>query len=88
LTKLLIEKLGFPSIHSSKLVKLEMINGLSLLYSIEGTDKSLKPYLLMSHLDVVPAEADKWDVPPFDGVVKDGYIYGRGTLDLKDVLMV
>jgi len=79
---------GFPLVHSSKLVKLEMINELSLLYYIEGNDKSLKPYLLMSHLDVVPVETDKWDNPPFDGVIKDGYIYGRGTLDLKDVVMV
>lgn len=79
---------GFRLVHSSKLVKLEMVNELSLLYYIEGNDKSLKPYLLMSHLDVVPVETDKWDVPPFDGVIKDGYIYGRGALDLKDVVMV
>lgn len=78
---------SFPSINSSKLVKLEMINELSMLFTIEGSDKSLKPYLLLSHMDVVPVESDKWDVSPFDGIVKDGYIYGRGTLDLKDVLM-
>lgn len=60
----------------------------SLLYFITGSDASLEPYLLCSHLDVVPVERDKWNVEPFDGVIKDGYIYGRGTLDVKDTLMV
>lgn len=44
--------------------------------------------MLCSHLDVVPVEREKWVVDPFDGVVKDGYIYGRGTLDVKDTLVV
>lgn len=39
-------------------------------------------------MDVVPVEADKWDVDPFGGTVKDGYIYGRGTIDVKNTLMV
>lgn len=60
----------------------------SLLYTIRGSDESLAPYLLASHLDVVPVEQDKWTVPAFDGLVKDGNIYGRGTLDVKDTLMV
>ena len=75
-------------VHSSIAIKLETINELSLLYHIQGSDPTLKPYLLLAHLDVVPAEEEHWDVPPFNGTVKDGYIYGRGTLDLKDVVMV
>ena len=75
-------------VHSSSSVKLEIINELSLLYRIQGSDPSLKPYLLLAHLDVVPAEDEMWDVPPFEGTIKNGYIYGRGTLDLKDVVMV
>ncbi len=39
--------------------------------------------LLGSHLDVVPANADDWSVPPFEGVVKDGCIWGRGAMDMK-----
>lgn len=48
-------------------------------------DGSKKPLLLASHLDVVPAERDKWDVDPFSGVVKDGFIWGRGTVDMKQM---
>jgi acetylornithine deacetylase/succinyl-diaminopimelate desuccinylase-like protein len=36
------------------------------------------------HLDVVPAEASEWSVPPFEGVEKDGYLWGRGAIDMKD----
>jgi acetylornithine deacetylase/succinyl-diaminopimelate desuccinylase-like protein len=43
-----------------------------------------RPVLLMGHTDVVGVERDKWSVDPFGGVVKDGYLYGRGTLDNKD----
>jgi len=59
-----------------------------MLYTIKGSSPSLKPYMLIGHLDVVPVELDKWNFPPFDGVIKDGFIYGRGTLDVKDVVMV
>lgn len=65
-----------------------MVANYSLLYKIEGSDPTLKPFLLCSHLDVVPIEEDKWTVPAFEGFVKDGFIYGRGSLDVKDTLMV
>ena len=74
--------------HSSPLVKRELVANYSLLYTVTGSDPSLQPYLLVSHLDVVPVEREKWTVEPFDGITKDGYIYGRGTLDVKDTLMV
>jgi len=45
--------------------------------------KQGKPLILLNHMDVVPVEEDKWDLDPFGGIVKDGYIYGRGTLDMK-----
>ncbi|MCG3212214.1 MAG: putative succinyl-diaminopimelate desuccinylase [Anaerolineae bacterium] len=41
------------------------------------------PLLLYAHADVVPAPADGWSVPPFGGVIKDGYVWGRGALDDK-----
>jgi acetylornithine deacetylase/succinyl-diaminopimelate desuccinylase-like protein len=44
---------------------------------------SKKPLLLMGHIDVVGVERDKWTVDPFAAVVKDGYIYGRGSHDDK-----
>src|SRR6476619_7214864 len=43
------------------------------------------PLLLHGHLDVVPAEADDWQVHPFSGEVQDGYLWGRGAVDMKDV---
>lgn len=45
---------------------------------------SRRPILIMGHTDVVGVQADKWSEPPFSGLRKDGYIWGRGTLDDKD----
>jgi acetylornithine deacetylase/succinyl-diaminopimelate desuccinylase-like protein len=42
--------------------------------------------VLMAHEDVVPAAAEHWTEPPFAGVVKDGYIWGRGAIDVKNLL--
>ncbi len=60
--------------------------GYSLLYKWQGTDNTIKPVLLMSHLDVVPVDdgtlAD-WEAPPFSGDIQNGNIYGRGTMDDK-----
>lgn len=60
--------------------------GRSLLIHIEGRDKSLKPVLFMSHMDVVGVEAGTekdWTFPPFSGEIAQGYIWGRGALDIK-----
>lgn len=60
--------------------------GRSLLIRIEGRDKSLKPALFMSHLDVVGVEAGTegdWTYGPFSGEIAQGYIWGRGALDIK-----
>lgn len=43
-----------------------------------------EPLLLHGHLDVVPANAADWSLPPFEGEIKDGYLWGRGTVDMKD----
>jgi acetylornithine deacetylase/succinyl-diaminopimelate desuccinylase-like protein len=42
------------------------------------------PLLLHGHLDVVPAEASDWQVDPFSGEIRDGYVWGRGAVDMKD----
>jgi acetylornithine deacetylase/succinyl-diaminopimelate desuccinylase-like protein len=51
---------------------------------IPGSDPSRGALLVHGHLDVVPADASEWSVPPFEGVEKDGYLWGRGAIDMKD----
>ncbi len=46
-------------------------------------DGSKRPLMLCNHTDVVPVEAEYWDMPAFEGVVKDGSVYGRGAVDMK-----
>ena len=75
-------------IHSSPSVELTIVNELSLLYRINGSNQQLKPYLLLAHMDVVPVQEDMWDFHPFEGQIFNDYIYGRGALDLKSVVMV
>jgi acetylornithine deacetylase/succinyl-diaminopimelate desuccinylase-like protein len=55
---------------------------LSLVARLKGSGKK-KPIVIMGHLDVVGVERDKWTVDPFEGVFKDGYLYGRGASDDK-----
>ena len=64
----------------------EVVANYSLLYTWTGSDTTLDPVLLMGHLDVVPVEAgteSRWTHPPFEGVVADSFVWGRGTLDDK-----
>lgn len=68
----------------------EIIGGATLFYTWEGTDASLDPVLLMSHIDVVPiapGTEERWEQPPFGGVIADGYVWGRGTIDNKGSLI-
>jgi len=59
----------------------------SVLATLKGNG-SPKPVLLLSHIDVVPAEKEHWEVDPFEGAVRSGYVYGRGTLDDKSMGIV
>ena len=63
-----------------------VINGYSLLFHIAGSDPSLKPIMLMGHMDVVPVDdvtLAEWTHDPFAGKVVDGEIWGRGAIDDK-----
>src|SRR4051794_4888572 len=57
----------------------------SLVARIEGQDGSRPPLLIHGHLDVVPADPDEWSVHPFSGEERDGYVWGRGAVDMKDM---
>jgi acetylornithine deacetylase/succinyl-diaminopimelate desuccinylase-like protein len=57
----------------------------STLARISGSNPNRKPLLVHGHLDVVPADASEWSVDPFAGEVKDDYVWGRGSVDMKDM---
>jgi len=75
----------YPLVHKN--LKREMVNGYSLLYIWEGTQPELEPVQLMAHQDVVSAEPSEWTHPPFEGTIVDGFIWGRGSLDIKNQLI-
>ena len=54
----------------------------NILARIPGSGAK-RPILLLNHMDVVPADAPRWTVPPFSGEIRDGYVWGRGATDMK-----
>jgi carboxypeptidase PM20D1 len=79
---------SFPLIDS--ILELKTVEEYSLVYYWQGTEESLKPVILMGHMDVVPVEystRDEWHHPPFGGIISDEFIYGRGALDDKGSLI-
>jgi carboxypeptidase PM20D1 len=75
---------SFPEFHAA--AKREVVATYSLLYTWEGSDPKAVPIALLAHQDVVPVSpgtAKDWQQPPFDGVIADGFIWGRGSWDDK-----
>lgn len=79
---------NYPRIHNAPFIEREIIANFSLLYTVRGSEPTLRPYLLTSHMDVVPAIRALWSSDPFKASLKeDQHIYGRGTIDAKHDLM-
>ena len=57
----------------------------NVIVRLPGADRERGALLIHGHLDVVPAEAADWSVHPFSGAVSDGYVWGRGAVDMKDM---
>lgn len=60
-------------------------NRCNVVAKIEGSDKTRPGLVVHGHIDVVPAAAEEWQVDPFSGVIKDGAIWGRGAVDMKNM---
>lgn len=60
-------------------------NRCNVIANIEGIDTSRPGLVLHGHIDVVPAAAEEWQVDPFSATIKDGAIWGRGAVDMKNV---
>ena len=78
----------YPSLH--KTLEKQEINTYSLLYKWPSKKPSKQPLVLMAHMDVVPVDArtaDDWKYPGFSGEIAEGYVWGRGALDMKGHLI-
>lgn len=60
-------------------------NRVNVVAKLEGSDPTRDGLIVHGHLDVVPANAADWSVDPFGGIIKDGFIWGRGAVDMKDM---
>ncbi len=84
------------ALHLQKLLEAEGIDtrvldvapGRANLYARIKGDGSRRPLILLSHTDVVVADAARWSAPPFSGEIRNGFIYGRGATDMKGTVAV
>jgi acetylornithine deacetylase/succinyl-diaminopimelate desuccinylase-like protein len=76
-------KLAEVGIESELIVTGE--NRVNVVAKIEGADPNRPGLVVHGHLDVVPVNAEDWSMDPFGGEIKDGYIWGRGAVDMKDM---
>ncbi|KAH8808695.1 hypothetical protein F5884DRAFT_858217 [Xylogone sp. PMI_703] len=78
----------FPLVYSK--LSVTKVNTYGIFIEWKGRNSSLKPYLFMGHQDVVPVPQDtvsRWTYPPYSGHYDGEYLWGRGTLDCKTVLI-
>lgn len=78
----------YPLVHEK--LQREVVGGHSLLFTWKGSDEKAQPFALLAHQDVVPIAPGTetlWKKPPFAGVIEDGFVWGRGTLDDKSSLI-
>jgi carboxypeptidase PM20D1 len=78
---------SFPAFHAA--ARREIVGKYSLLYTWDGSDPKAAPIALLAHQDVVPISPgteNDWQAPPFDGTIRDGFIWGRGSWDDKGSL--
>lgn len=78
-------KKTFPEIFSR--AEVTVINDYSLIIKINGTNDAVLPACFLAHQDVVPATCEGWEVEPFSGEIKDGFVYGRGSQDMKSQMI-
>lgn len=74
----------YPLTH--KHLKKEIVDGHTLIYTWQGSNPELESVIFMAHQDVVPADEytlDQWTHPPFSGKIADGFVWGRGSMDIK-----
>lgn len=79
-----ILKKNYPLVHQR--LTLEKVNSLSLLYTWKGRQPGLDAVLFAAHQDVVPvddATLAEWSYPPFSGAIAEGFVWGRGAMDIK-----
>ena len=76
-----LEEVGYETTY------LESVPGRgNVIARLAGSDPDRGALLIHGHVDVVPADATEWTVDPFSGAVRDGYVWGRGAVDMKDMV--
>ncbi len=72
--------------YETEMVESGAPNRCNVFARLPGADPGRDALLIHGHLDVVPADPTEWSVHPFSGAIQDGYVWGRGAVDMKDML--